>query len=156
MHKNHITAKVAIGYCAIAITLVLASSLVYRNTKSILAINEASRQYIQQKDAADSTMTLLLQEEQRNLKNLSDALEEKEEEKLLAGKGEKPERGKGLHRGEHQGPKTHEEKSTTVEVVKTRKGFLRRLADLFHKERAETLSVRRDSDRAVVDSIATR
>lgn len=68
MHKNYITIKVAAGYCAIAFTLVLAISLVYSNTKSILAINEASRQYIQQKEATDSTMSVLLQEEQRNLK----------------------------------------------------------------------------------------
>ena len=156
MHKNYITIKVAAGYCAIAFTLVLAISLVYSNTKSILAINEASRQYIQQKEATDSTMSVLLQEEQRNLKNLSDALEGKEE-----GKNFLQEKAKNLNTGKDsimvhtKAPQTHEEKSTTVEVVKTRKGFLRRLADVFHKERAETLSVKRDSDRAVVDSITT-
>ena len=43
-------------------------------------------------------------------------------------------------------PKTHVAKNTTVEVMKTRKGFFRRLADAFKKEHAETLSIRRDSN----------
>lgn len=47
MHKNNIPLKVALGYSAIAIIMILAISLVYSNTKSINAINEASREYIQ-------------------------------------------------------------------------------------------------------------
>ena len=43
MHKNNIPLKVALGYCIIAIIMILAISLVYSNTKSIIAINEASR-----------------------------------------------------------------------------------------------------------------
>ena len=57
MHKNNIPLKVALGYCIIAIIMILAISLVYSNTKSIIAINEASREYIKKKDAADSTIT---------------------------------------------------------------------------------------------------
>lgn len=41
MHKNNIPLKVALGYSAIAIIMILAISLVYSNTKSINAINEA-------------------------------------------------------------------------------------------------------------------
>ena len=52
-------------------------------------------------------------------------------------------------------PQTHEAKKTTVEVLKTRKGFFRRLADAFKKEHAETLSVKQDSNRAVIDSVTT-
>lgn len=74
MHKNNIPLKVALGYSAIAIIMILAISLVYSNTKSINAINEASREYIQKRSAADSTISSLLKEEQRNLKQLSDAM----------------------------------------------------------------------------------
>lgn len=52
-------------------------------------------------------------------------------------------------------PQTHEAKKTTVEVLKTRRGFFRRLADAFKKEHAETLSVKQDSNRAVIDSVTT-
>lgn len=52
-------------------------------------------------------------------------------------------------------PQTHEAKKTTVEVLKTRRGFFRRLADAFKKEHAETLSVKLDSNRAVIDSVTT-
>ena len=74
MHKNNIPLKVALGYSAIAIIMILAISLVYSNTKSINAINEASREYIQKRGAADSTISSLLKEEQRNLKQLSDVM----------------------------------------------------------------------------------
>ena len=49
---------------------------------------------------------------------------------------------------------THEAKNTTVEVVKTKKGFFRRLGDVFRKEHAETLCVKKDSTRAIIDTIA--
>ncbi len=52
-------------------------------------------------------------------------------------------------------PQTHEAKKTTVEVLKTRRGFFRRLADAFKKEHAETLSIKQDSNRAVIDSVTT-
>lgn len=74
MHKNNIPLKVALGYSAIAIIMILAISLVYSNTKSINAINEASREYIQKRGVADSTISSLLKEEQRNLKQLSDVM----------------------------------------------------------------------------------
>ena len=40
-------------------------------------------------------------------------------------------------------------------MLKTRRGFFRRLADAFKKEHAETISVKRDTNLAVVDSVAT-
>ena len=75
MHKNNIPIKVALGYSAIAIIMILAISLVYSNTKSIIAVNEASRDYIQKRSAADSTISSLLKEEQKNLKQLSDVMQ---------------------------------------------------------------------------------
>ena len=155
MHKNNVPIKVAIGYCAIAIVLVLAISLVYSNTKSIIAINQASREYIHKRDAADSTMSALLKEEQNNLRQLNEAMEGKATTNYLHDKVENLNKGKDSVMVHTKAPQTQEAKHTTVEVVKTRKGFFRRLADAFRKEHAETISVKRDSNKAVIDSVAT-
>ena len=155
MHKNNIPLKVALGYCLIAIIMILAISLVYSNTKSIIAINEASREYIKKKDAADSTMTSLLKEEQKNLKQLSDAMAGKSTSNYLQDKVKSLNTGKDSIVVHSKAPQTHEAKKTTVEVMKTRRGFFRRLADAFKKEHAETLSIKQDSNRAIIDSITT-
>ena len=155
MHKNNIPIKVALGYSAIAIIMILAISLVYSNTKSIIAVNEASRDYIQKRSAADSTISSLLKEEQKNLKQLSDAMAGKTTKNYLHDKVKSLNTGKDSILVHSKAPQTHEAKKTTVEVLKTRKGFFRRLADAFKKEHAETLSVKQDSNRAVIDSITT-
>ena len=155
MHKNNIPIKVALGYSAIAIIMILAISLVYSNTKSIIAVNEASRDYIQKRSAADSTMSSLLKEEQKNLKQLSDAMAGKPNKNYLHDKVKSLNTGKDSILVHSKAPQTHEAKKTTVEVLKTRKGFFRRLADAFKKEHAETLSVKQDSNRAVIDSVTT-
>ena len=155
MHKNNIPLKVALGYSAIAIIMILAISLVYSNTKSINAINEASREYIQKRGAADSTISSLLKEEQRNLKQLSDAMAGRPTRNYLQNKVKNLNTGKDSILVHSKAPQTHEAKKTTVEVLKTRRGFFRRLADAFKKEHAETLSVKQDSNRAVIDSVTT-
>ena len=155
MHKNNIPLKVALGYSAIAIIMILAISLVYSNTKSINAVNEASREYIQKRGAADSTISALLKEEQRNLKQLSDAMTGKPTQNYLQDKVKNLNTGKDSILVHSKAPQTHEAKKTTVEVLKTRRGFFRRLADAFKKEHAETLSVKLDSNRAVIDSVTT-
>ena len=155
MHKNNIPVKVSIGYAAVAIIMVLAIALVYGNTKSIIAINQASKEYIAKKNTADSTMTLLLKEEQENLRQLSDAMAGKPDKNYLREKVNSLNTGKDSVVVHSKAPQTHEAKSTTVEVVKTRKGFFRRLADAFKKEHAETLSVKKDSNMAVVDTVVT-
>ena len=155
MHKNNIPIKVALGYSAIAIIMILAISLVYSNTKSIIAVNEASRDYIQKRSAADSTISSLLKEEQKNLKQLSDAMAGKPNKNYLHDKVKSLNTGKDSILVHSKAPQTHEAKKTTVEVLKTRKGFFRRLADAFKKEHAETLSVKQDSNRTVIDSVTT-
>ena len=145
MHKNNIPLKVALGYCIIAIIMILAISL----------INEASREYIKKKDAADSTMTSLLKEEQKNLKQLSDAMAGKSTSNYLQDKVKSLNTGKDSIVVHSKAPQTHEAKKTTVEVMKTRRGFFRRLADAFKKEHAETLSIKQDSNRAIIDTITT-
>ena len=153
MYKNNVPLKVAIGYGAVAIVLILAIALVYSNTTSLLAINRASREYVQKRDAADSTMTALLKEEQDNLKELSEVMAGNTQPSYLREKVNSLNNGKDSIVVHPKTAQTHEAKSTTVEVVKTRKGFFRRLADAFKKEHAETLSVKQDSNRAVIDSI---
>lgn len=155
MHKNNIPVKVSIGYAAVAIIMVLAIALVYGNTKSIIAINQASKEYIAKKNIADSTMTSLLKEEQENLRQLSDAMAGKPDKNYLREKVNSLNTGKDSVVVHSKAPQTHEAKSTMVEVVKTRKGFFRRLADAFKKEHAETLSVKKDSNMAVVDTVVT-
>lgn len=155
MHKNNIPLKVALGYSAIAIIMILAISLVYSNTKSINAINEASREYIQKRGVADSTISSLLKEEQRNLKQLSDVMAGRPTQSYLQNKVKNLNTGKDSILVHSKAPQTHEAKKTTVEVLKTRRGFFRRLADAFKKEHAETLSVKQDSNRAVIDSVTT-
>ena len=155
MHKNNIPVKVSIGYAAVAIIMVLAIALVYGNTKSIIAINQASKEYIAKKNTADSTMTSLLKEEQENLRQLSDAMAGKPDKNYLREKVNSLNTGKDSVVVHSKAPQTHEAKSTTVEVVKTRKGFFHRLADAFKKEHAETLSVKKDSNMAVVDTVVT-
>lgn len=155
MHKNNIPLKVALGYSAIAIIMILAISLVYSNTKSINAINEASREYIQKRSVADSTISSLLKEEQRNLKQLSDVMAGRPTQNYLQNKVKNLNTGKDSILVHSKAPQTHEAKKTTVEVLKTRRGFFRRLADAFKKEHAETLSVKQDSNRAVIDSVTT-
>ena len=44
---------------------------------------------------------------------------------------------------------------TVYKIVRNRKGFFRRLADAFKKEHAETLSIRRDSNQAITDTLST-
>lgn len=155
MHKNNIPLKVALGYSTIAIIMILAISLVYSNTKSINAINEASREYIQKRGVADSTISSLLKEEQRNLKQLSDVMAGRPTQNYLQNKVKNLNTGKDSILVHSKAPQTHEAKKTTVEVLKTRRGFFRRLADAFKKEHAETLSVKQDSNRAVIDSVTT-
>ena len=155
MHNNHIPFKVAVGYAVIAIILFLAIALVYSNTTSIIAINQASREYIQKREMADSTMSSLLKDGQANLKQLSDAMERKSNKSYLRAKVDSLNKGKDSILIHTKAPQTHEAKNTTVEVVKSKKGFFRRLADAFRKEHAETLRVTKDSNQAVIDSIAT-
>ena len=154
MIKTSIPLKVALGYGVVAFVLVMATWLVYSNTKSILAINQASREYIRKRDAADSLMTRLLKDEQTNLKQLSDVLNNPQPSSFLQEKMNNLNSGKDSIMVAQKTAQTHEEKTTTVEVAKTKKGFFHRLADAFRKEHAETLSVKKDSNQAVIDTIA--
>lgn len=155
MQQTNVPFKVALGYIIVAIVLILAIGLVYRNTTTVLAINQATRDYIEKRQAADSTMSSLLKEEQTNLQQLTRAMQGKSSHNYLHEKMNSLNSGEDSVVVHSKAPKTHVAKNTTVEVMKTRKGFFRRLADAFKKEHAETLSIRRDSNQAVTDTLST-
>ena len=155
MQKTNVPFKVALGYIIVAIVLILAIGLVYRNTTAVLAINQATRDYIEKRQAADSTMSHLLKEEQTNLQQLTRAMQGKSSHNYLHEKMNSLNSGEDSVVVHSKAPKTHVAKNTTVEVMKTRKGFFRRLADAFRKEHAETLSIRRDSNQAITDTLST-
>ena len=150
MQQTNVPFKVALGYIIVAIVLILAIGLVYRNTTTVLAINQATRDYIEKRQAADSTMSSLLKEEQTNLQQLTRAMQGKSSHNYLHEKMNSLNSGEDSVVVHSKAPKTHVAKNTTVEVMKTRKGFFHRLADAFRKEHAETLSIQ-----AVTDTLST-
>ncbi len=155
MPKTNFPFKVALGYFIVVVVLVLALSLVYSNTTSILSINRASREYIQKRNASDSVMSDLLKKEQTNLKELSAAIHGKDNANYLQRKMDSLSMGKDSVVVASHKEQTHAAQNTVVEVVKSKKGFFKRLADAFRKEYAETLSVKHDSSVAVVDTLVS-
>ncbi len=155
MIKNNVPIKVAIGYGVVAIVFVMAIYLVYSNTQSILNINKASQEYSHKRDVADSLMANLLQEERANLQQLTQAYSQNKDANFLHQKVANLNSGKDSVLVHSKAAQTHEAKKTTVEVVKTRKGFFKRLADAFKKEHTDTLSITQDSNQVITDSVTT-
>ena len=154
MPRNNIPLKVAIGYCAVAAVLALTLILVYGNRRSLQAVNTASREYVSQRAKADSAMALLLRQEQANLRDLSDAMRATPAQSSIDVKARRLDKGEDSVVVRPKAKQTTRQKSTTVEVVRTRKGFFRRVADLFRKERTDTVSVSVKADTAVTDTLA--
>ena len=154
MQKNSVTLKVAVGYTIVALVMAVAMALVYVNTTSLLEVNRATREYVRKRDAADSTMSALLKEEQTTLRQLAEALQRSPRKNYLHEKARNLNTGRDSVVVHHMTPQVREAESTTVEVVKTKKGFFNRLADAFRKEHAETVSVKRDRNPVTVDSVA--
>ena len=154
MQKNSVTLKVAVGYTIVALVMAVAMALVYVNTTSLLEVNRTTREYVRKRDAADSTMSALLKEEQATLRQLAEALQRSPRKNYLHEKVRNLNTGRDSVVVHHMTPQVREAESTTVEVVKTKKGFFNRLADAFRKEHAETVSVKRDRNPVTVDSVA--
>ena len=154
MQKNSVTLKVAVGYTIVALVMAVAMALVYVNTTSLLEVNRATREYVRKRDAADSTMSALLKEEQTTLRQLAEALQRSPRKNYLHEKVRNLNTGRDSVVVHHMTPQVREAENTTVEVVKTKKGFFNRLADAFRKEHAETVSVKRDRNPVTVDSVA--
>ncbi len=155
MVKNSITLKVAAGYGIVAIVLAMAIYLVYSNTQTILNINQASQEYSRQREKADSAMAGLLADEQANLRELTSTLQTDGHEQFLHKKVNSLNSGMDSVVVSSKSPQTHQAKQTTVEVVKTRKGFFRRMADLFKKEHTDTILVTQDEGETTIDSVTT-
>lgn len=100
-------------------------------------------------------MSSLLKAEQANLQQLSEAMKERTGKNYLHEKVESLDKGEDSVVVHPKTPQKVQEKSTVVEVVKTRKGFFRRVADVFRKERADTVSIKVDNDTAVIDTVVT-
>ena len=154
MQKNSVTLKVAVGYTIVALVMAVAMALVYVNTTSLLEVNRTTREYVRKRDAADSTMSALLKEEHATLRQLAEALQRSPRKNYLHEKVRNLNTGRDSVVVHHMTPQVREAESTTVEVVKTKKGFFNRLADAFRKEHAETVSVKRDRNPVTVDSVA--
>lgn len=208
MVKNNIPFKVAVGYVAVAVVMVMAIVLVYGNTQSLLNINKMSRDYNYKRNVVDSlvysmldvsnnersiymgtskdwkklrlsikeakrltlslkmleqdslqrarmdTLVSLLSLKQDNLAELRKIMNYDTRENLLNEKMENLNSGKDSVMVHTKTAKTYENERTTVEVVKTRKGFFRRLADAFKKGTTDTISIHNDVNSTTTDSVA--
>lgn len=101
------------------------------------------------------TLIQLLTLKRENLKQLTYILAKNAQNSFLHEKVSNLNSGKDSILVHPKTPQTHEDKSTTVAVVKTRKGFFHRLADAFKKGRTDTLYISKDSNRTTTDSIST-
>lgn len=155
MLKNNVPTKVAIGYGIVALIFVVAIYLVYSNTQSIININKSSQEYSRQREVSDNMIAQLLKEEQANLQQLTEVYQQKNKTNLIHQKVNQLNSGKDSVIVHPTTTKTHEAQQTVVEVVKTRKGFFRRLADAFKKGHKDTISIKKDSNKTTTDTIVT-
>ena len=118
MQQTNVPFKVALGYIIVAIVLILAIGLVYRNTTTVLAINQATRDYIEKRQAADSTMSNLLKEEQTNLQQLTRAMQGKSSHNYLH------EKMNSLNSGEDSPSSFHFCKASSIYEVHSRMAYL--------------------------------
>ena len=189
--------KILVGYALLAVVLVSATGMVYDNTRSLSAVNEASERLMARRDIVDSLVFTMLETanaersvllgdagkwqrfdealnssaanamrlrpllmdtlKQQRLDSLITLLKAKRENTLLVMKelnnncrdiyyNNKLE---ALHSGRDSiviSPQTkerHEQHETVYEVVKTKRGFFRRLGDAFRKQHTDTVSTTR-------------
>lgn len=151
--KISVPLKVAIGYGFVAIILILAIWLVYANTQALQATSQASQEYDNHQEHTDSLVNLLI-DKHNQLAELSASMSKKKTNNIH-------QKIKDLHSGKDsiiihpKAPQTHEDKKTVMEVVKTRKGFFNRLADVFKKQHTDTIAITKDSNTTIIDSIAS-
>lgn len=107
-----------------------------------------------QKNRMD-TLIHLLTLKRENLMQLTNVLSHNSQDNYLHEKVSNLNSGKDSILVHPKTAQTHEDKNTTVAVVKTRKGFFRRLADAFKKGRTDTLYINKDSNNTTTDSIST-
>ena len=186
--------KILVGYALLAVVLVSATWMVYDNTRSLSAVNEASERLMARRDIVDSLVFTMLETanaersvllgdagkwqrfdealgssaanamrlrplladtlKQQRLDSLITLLKAKRENTLLVMKELNNDcrdiyynnKLEALHSGRDSiviSPQTkerHEQHETVYEVVKTKRGFFRRLGDAFRKQHTDTVS----------------
>ena len=189
--------KILVGYALLAVVLVSATWMVYDNTRSLSAVNEASERLMARRDIVDSLVFTMLETanaersvllgdagkwqrfdealsssaanamrlrpllmdtlKQQRLDSLITLLKAKCENTLLVMKELNNDcrdiyynnKLEALHSGRDSiviSPQTkerHEQHETVYEVVKTKRGFFRRLGDAFRKQHTDTVSTTR-------------
>ena len=189
--------KILVGYALLAVVLVSATWMVYDNTRSLSAVNEASERLMARRDIVDSLVFTMLETanaersvllgdagkwqrfdealsssaanamrlrpllmdtlKQQRLDSLITLLKAKRENTLLVMKEMNNDcrdiyynnKLEALHSGRDSiviSPQTkerHEQHETVYEVVKTKRGFFRRLGDVFRKQHTDTVSTTR-------------
>ena len=189
--------KILVGYALLAVVLVSATWMVYDNTRSLFAVNEASERLMTRRDIVDSLVFTMLETanaersvllgdagkwqrfdealsssaanamrlrpllmdtlKQQRLDSLITLLKAKRENTLLVMKELNNDcrdiyynnKLEALHSGRDSiviSPQTkerHEQHETVYEVVKTKRGFFRRLGDAFRKQHTDTVSTTR-------------
>ena len=189
--------KILVGYALLAVVLVSATWMVYDNTRSLSAVNEASERLMARRDIVDSLVFTMLETanaersvllgdagkwqrfdealsssaanamrlrpllmdtlKQQRLDSLITLLKAKRENTLLVMKELNNDCRdiyynnmlEALHSGRDSiviSPQTkehHEQHETVYEVVKTKRGFFRRLGDAFRKQHTDTVSTTR-------------
>ena len=189
--------KILVGYALLTVVLVSATWMVYDNTRSLSAVNEASERLMARRDIVDSLVFTMLETanaersvllgdagkwqrfdealnssaanamrlrpllmdtlKQQRLDSLITLLKAKRENTLLVMKELNNDcrdiyynnKLEALHSGRDSiviSPQTkehHEQHETVYEVVKTKRGFFRRLGDAFRKQHTDTVRTTR-------------
>ena len=202
--------KILVGYALLAIVLLSATWMVYDNTRSLSAVNNASERFMARRNIVDSLVYSLLETanaersvllgdaskwqrfdralsssaknarllrpllqdtlKQQRLDSLMTLLKAKRENTLLVMKELNKDcrdiyynnKVEALHSGRDSiviSPQTkerHEQHETVYEVVKTKRGFFRRLGDAFRKQHTDTVSTTRLTHQPSTDTIHHR
>lgn len=202
--------KILVGYALLAIVLLSATWMIYDNTRSLTAVNNASERLMARRDIVDTLVFSMLEtanaersillgdasewqrfdhaisnstEKARQLRPLiSDSLKRQRLDTLVIllkakrqntmlvmaelGKDNRDifysNKMKALHSGRDSvviHPRTaeqHYQRETVYEIVKTKKGFFRRLGDAFRRQHTDTVGMTRVQKRATADTVNHR
>lgn len=202
--------KILVGYALLAIVLLSATWMIYDNTRSLTAVNNASERLMARRDIVDTLVFSMLEtanaersillgdasewqrfdhaisnstEKTRQLRPLiSDSLKRQRLDTLVIllkakrqntmlvmaelGKDNRDifysNKMKALHSGRDSvviHPRTaeqHYQRETVYEIVKTKKGFFRRLGDAFRRQHTDTVGMTRVQKRATADTVNHR
>jgi CheY-like chemotaxis protein len=152
--KNNISLKAGLSYAIVAIAMILIIALVYVNTRSLNAISTSVGEYARMQQHADSALAGMMADERESLRQLNEAMALSRRPGALRRRMDSLNSGKDSVVVHSKATETHHVSTTTVEVARSRHGFFHRLADLFHSSHTDTVSVRRDSTLAGVDTVA--